>query len=186
MSGYARLCSRQSPSTGRIFADTSHLQANSLHAAQIVKVNPMPHRGQPEMTPLLRNPQAAGQPDLIYFSYQKDKFIYNPEANAFAKLAYPCDKAELTTIGDYQALKGLSSEEEVEQAKRDYGKNYFDIPVPTFKELFAEHAVAPFFVFQVFCVGLWCLDEYWYYSLFTLFMLVVFECTVVFQVGGEV
>ncbi|GJN87840.1 hypothetical protein Rhopal_000795-T1 [Rhodotorula paludigena] len=162
--------------TFRSYGEARH--TSSLDSAHMVMVTPKLHRGKGEFCKLERT-KRSGQPDLIWFSYQRDKYQYNPASKRFARISYPCDAAP--ELASFQSASGLSTASAIEGARTDYGKNIFDIPVPTFGELFAEHAVAPFFVFQVFCAGLWLMDEYWYYSLFTLFMLVVFECTTVFQ-----
>ncbi|EED19417.1 cation transporting ATPase, putative [Talaromyces stipitatus ATCC 10500] len=154
-------------------------RAKSVETAQLIKVIPVTNAGAPEICKLLRD-NTRGK-ETTSFLFQKRRFLYYPEEKKFAPLTYTLDEEPKPAIKTFQKSRGLQSKAEIERIQHHYGDNTFDIPVPTFVELFQEHAVAPFFVFQVFCVGLWMLDEYWYYSLFTLFMLVTFESTVVWQ-----
>ena len=84
-------------------------------------------------------------------------------------------------LAEFIKAPGLESREDETKAKQDWGPNAFEIADPTFGELFEEHYLAPFFVFQVFCCVLWSLDEYWVYSAFTLVMLLLFEATLCIQ-----
>lgn len=153
--------------------------ARDVRSAQLIKVHPIKNAGAAEIVKLVRD-NVGGKPNLS-FLFQKRRFLYNAEKGSFAPLVYALDTEPKPQLSTFQQTKGLVSPAEIDRLTQHYGDNAFDIPVPTFTELFKEHAVAPFFVFQIFCVGLWMLDEYWYYSLFTLFMLVAFESTVVWQ-----
>ncbi|KAF8632664.1 hypothetical protein AX17_004797 [Amanita inopinata Kibby_2008] len=148
-------------------------KASALGDADCIRIVPHQHRGQGEIVPLEKN-------GIQYtFNYQRDTYTVSKASPlTFSRLPYP--SARSPSLHEFVQPKGLEKSQLPSLASL-YGWNEFKIPIPSFSELFGEHATAPFFVFQVFCVALWCLDEYWYYSIFTLFMLIVFECTVVWQ-----
>merc|ERR1719414_526963 len=93
----------------------------------------------------------------MWFSFQKLKYVFDQDKKIFRTIQFPVD-LKMTT---YRDCKGWE-EEEIHEKTLEYSNNAVEMDVPAFKELFIERATAPFFVFQVFCVGLWCLDEYWY------------------------
>ncbi|PVH17733.1 uncharacterized protein CXQ87_000627 [Candidozyma duobushaemuli] len=148
----------------------------TIEEASHIKITPVVNAGVGEMCPIKRERFADGEKQ-ISFLYQKRRHLFHEKTGKFSPPEFKID--ELPKLEYFQNSKGLQGD--LEKLERNYGKNRFDIPIPTFLELFKEHAVAPFFVFQLFSVALWLMDEQWYYSLFSLFMLVSFEMTTVFQ-----
>ena len=177
-----------------------YVRVRSLVQAEVVLATPPRAQGAPEICELLRAGSQGGRgppveqqsveltcsggggggggatqvlplPDA-WFVFQMTKYCH-VRGEEFVPLQYP---SELT--GAFLAgYRGYVKADSHGAAVKKWGKNIFDIPLPAFEVLLQEHCVAPFFVFQVFCVGLWCLDDYWYYSIFTLVMLLVFEAT---------
>ncbi|KAK4433578.1 putative manganese-transporting ATPase PDR2 [Sesamum alatum] len=81
---------------------------------------------------LLAGSSTSLDTEEIYFDFRKQRFIYSQEKNTFSKIVAATEK---------------------------WGRNVFEYPQPTFQRLMKEQIMEPFLVFQVFCVGLWCLDE---------------------------
>ncbi|XGW25715.1 hypothetical protein V3C99_006823 [Haemonchus contortus] len=151
----------------------SCIQEKDPRKSTLAKVVPTPNNGWAELVPLRRTQRAGST--KIWFEFQKVHYTLDEAANTFKTVVFDSRKP----MKYYQQSRGIESDEQLGEVKYLLGDNKTEMVIPQFWDLFKERATAPFFVFQVFCVGLWCLEDMWYYSLFTLFMLMTFEATLV-------
>jgi len=61
----------------------------------------------------------------------------------------------------FQTWAGISTTHQLEAAGVRFGENKFDVRQPTFQDMYKKQLLSPFTVFQLFCVVLWMLDDYW-------------------------
>ena len=154
------------------FAFMTCYVAYDIKDATIARFVPTPNNGSPELIRIRKSVRGE-----IWCYFQKLKYLWDEDRKTFKGLQFATNQS----FSHYLNWKGHEDEQQLSQQETKFGTNAVDMSIPEFGELFKERATAPFFVFQIFCVGLWCLDEYWYYSVFTLMMLVMFECTLVKQ-----
>jgi cation-transporting ATPase 13A1 len=125
------------------------------------------HRGSSEIVPFDR----TTQPPTAVYQQKKREFI----DGKFVPLTYPTH----LTFGEYLDSRGLKQHSDVPTRTNYYGPNSYDVPVPTFLQLLKEHTLAPFFVFQVFSILCWMLDQYFIYPLLMLASLLMIEANTV-------
>ena len=143
----------------------------SVGEATHVKIVPRAHRGKKELLVLEKGGLGT------WFTLQRRKYLYDFKEGLFRKVRCKVD----WPLEFFGRWRGFASDAEVMDAQERYGKNLFEISLPAFGDLYKQQLVSPFTVFQLFCVILWCLDSYWQYSVFTLFMIFSFEASVVMQ-----
>ena len=131
-----------------------------------------PSDGKPVLTTLLYLPTLG-----LTFTYHRRRYVYNNATSTWTKIR--CQTNMETSF--FNTWDGFTNDDQITASQVRFGQNVFEVKQPTFSEMYKAQLLSPFTVFQLFCVVLWMLDDYWQYSFFNLFMILMFEATVVFS-----
>lgn len=152
-----------------------------------VRVTPRANKGKAAICKVEES-DVSGKMFCI-FQYQVYELVDAEAAEADADLLGPSEGAGMRLIKspvdlqwkEYTDADGLKTEDQVERAQDRFGTNVFELPRPTFWQLYQKQLMAPLAIFQFFCTVLWMLDTYWKYTCFTLMSILGFEASTAFQ-----
>ena len=151
-------------------------------------VEPPEHQGKPTLVCVTAFKRAgAGAEDGLFFMFQRQRYELErgaPDGGAAAwsvnQLPYPIAEP----LAHYLGASGLRASDAVDAPgtlRARFGRNDFNVPVPTLPELYIEQLLGPVTQFQLFSALLWVMDEYWKYALFHTGMIFMFEGTTAFS-----
>ncbi|XP_072383561.1 polyamine-transporting ATPase 13A3-like isoform X2 [Diabrotica undecimpunctata] len=99
--------------------------------------------------------------ELRYFLYRLTKYVWHCETKSFVTLQV---FIPAKTVDEYlNDTNGLTNEEYISSLDL-YGKNKIEVEIKPYWTLFIEEVLNPFYIFQVFSVGLWLFDDYLLYA----------------------
>ena len=115
---------------------------------------------------------------IIKIEIEKKIYLYDKDKKEFYRAKYEILKT--TKIGKFLQSKPLS-QIQISEKRSKFGENKMKIPIPSFFNLYKEHIVTPFFIFQIFCTLLRIFDDYSFYYLISVIMICIFEIIMVSQ-----
>ncbi|XP_023726909.1 probable cation-transporting ATPase 13A3 isoform X2 [Cryptotermes secundus] len=115
---------------------------------------------------------------IRYFHHHLLKFIWDDGIKGFTRLRGHDNG--MVSLSHLHASHGLTENEQGQMIQL-YGENVITINVKSYGRLFIEEVFNPFYIFQVFSVILWSLDDYFYYAGCIVFLTTVSVVTSLFQ-----
>ncbi|XP_064185048.1 polyamine-transporting ATPase 13A3-like isoform X1 [Anguilla rostrata] len=131
-----------------------------------------------------KGPLESTQPQQVrYFCLQSVVYVWSAGSQGFAQLtALDCG----VPVRDFYCRHSAGLPPSTQQYRRlFYGINQIEVKVPSIPKLLIKEVLNPFYIFQVFSVILWSLDDYYYYASAILMMSLLSVCTSLYTVRKQ-
>eukprot|EP00002_Diphylleia_rotans_P033447 TRINITY_DN7112_c0_g1_i1.p1 TRINITY_DN7112_c0_g1~~TRINITY_DN7112_c0_g1_i1.p1 ORF type:complete len:1215 (-),score=179.41 TRINITY_DN7112_c0_g1_i1:162-3806(-) len=103
------------------------------------------------------------QPTFKYFTHRCRRYVFNPNELVFEKVTFTTNLSYKEIYDSYS--RGIKTQKEYDTARQLHGSNIIEIPLKSNIGLLLDEVLHPFFVFQLFSIGLWLLENYYIYAI---------------------
>lgn len=159
---------------------------STIQAGFTLLVDPPEHQGKAVLTDVQAFSRGGGKGDGLFFLFQRQRYeLERSTADGddvwnVVSLPYPVD----LPLAHYLSATGLRGSDVLDgpgTLRSRFGRNEFNVALPTLWGLYVEQLLGPVTQFQLFSALLWIMDEYWKYALFHAGMIFMFEGTTAFS-----